>query len=69
MFSIEIYLSVDGKGKMQIGDQVYVVEKGSVMLVARGEFHKVINIDNGKLVFATVFEGDRSSKKYNYNDK
>jgi oxalate decarboxylase/phosphoglucose isomerase-like protein (cupin superfamily) len=45
------------------------VEKGSVILVPRGEFHRVFNSSVEKLVFATVFEGSRTSKKYSYNDK
>lgn len=62
----EVYFFVSGKGRMQIGEQVYDVEKGSVMLVPRGEFHKVINLQNEKLIFAAIFEGSRFSKKYNY---
>lgn len=65
----EIYFFVSGSGKMQIGDQEYYVEKGSVILVPRGEFHRVFNSSVEKLVFATVFEGSRTSKKYSYNDK
>ena len=69
MDASEVYFFTNGRGKMQIGEQDYIVEKGSVMLVPRGEFHKVINSDNEKLVFVTVFEGSRASKKYNYSDK
>ena len=64
--SSEIYFFVEGKGRMQIGARGYEVKKGSVILVPRGEFHRVINLTERKLVFAAVFEGDRSSKKYNF---
>ncbi len=66
MGASEVYFFVDGRGKMQIGMQEYSVKKGSVILVPRGEFHKVINLDKEKLSFVTVFEGSRASKKYNY---
>jgi mannose-6-phosphate isomerase-like protein (cupin superfamily) len=69
MDASEVYFFVDGIGRMRIGEQEYDVKKGSVILVPKGEFHKVSNLDKGKLVFAAVFEGSRSSKKYNYNDK
>ena len=65
----EIYFFVGGKGRMQIGNQEYDVEKGDVMFIPRKEFHKVINPDNDKLIFAAVFEGSRASKRYVYSDK
>ncbi len=63
----EVYFFVEGRGKMKVGEQEYDVSKGSVMLVSRGEFHKVINPQSRKLVFITVFEGTRAAKKYDYN--
>jgi mannose-6-phosphate isomerase-like protein (cupin superfamily) len=65
----EIYFFVDGSGKMQVGRQEYPVEKGSVLVVPRGEFHRVINLSNSTLVFAAVFEGSRESKRYAYDGK
>lgn len=62
----EVYFFIQGKGKMEVGNKEYYVKKGSGILVLNGEFHKVINSDKEKLVFVTVFEGSRSSKKYNY---
>ncbi len=62
----EVYFFIDGRGRMQIGKQEYNVRKGEVLLVQRGEFHKVTNLDKEKLVFVTVFQGNRESKKYNY---
>ena len=53
----EVHFFIDGRGKMKIDKQEYNVEKGSVILVPKGEFHKVINSDKKKLVFVTVFEG------------
>lgn len=65
----EIYFFKKGKGKMQVGDQMYYVIKGSIILVPRGLFHKVINLRTEKLVFVAVFEGKRFSKKYNFKKK
>jgi mannose-6-phosphate isomerase-like protein (cupin superfamily) len=66
MDASEIYFFLDGKGMMEMGDKKYEVKRGSVLVVRRGVFHKVINLGNKKLVFAAVFEGSRSSKKYDY---
>jgi mannose-6-phosphate isomerase-like protein (cupin superfamily) len=65
----EIYFFEEGKGKMQVGDQMYYVIKGSIILVPRGLFHKVINLRTENLVFVTVFEGKRFSKKYDFKKK
>jgi mannose-6-phosphate isomerase-like protein (cupin superfamily) len=65
----EIYFFREGKGKMQVGNQMYYVVKGSIILVPRGLFHKVINLRAEDLVFVTVFEGKRFSKKYNFEKK
>lgn len=69
MGASEVYFFVDGTGKMQIGKQEYHVKKGSVIIVPKGEFHRVINLDKEKLIFVTVFKGNRAWKKYNYSDK
>jgi mannose-6-phosphate isomerase-like protein (cupin superfamily) len=65
----EIYFFVEGNGRMRIGNREYDVEKGSVLLIPRGEYHKVSNLGNEKLLFVTVFEGDRSSKNYNFENQ
>ena len=67
MDASEVYFFVDGRGKMQVGKQEYDVKKGNVILVHRGQFHKVINLSNQKLIFVTVFEGTRTSKRYQYS--
>ncbi|MFQ5941266.1 MAG: cupin domain-containing protein [Nitrososphaerales archaeon] len=62
----EVYFFIDGRGRMQIDKEEYDLKKGNFLLVPRGEFHKVTNSGKEKLIFVTVFEGSRSSKKYNY---
>jgi UDPglucose 6-dehydrogenase len=64
----EIYFFREGRGKMQVGVQMHYVTQGTVIIVSRGEFHKVINLGTEKLIFVAVFEGKRSSKKYNFKN-
>jgi len=62
----EIYFFISGSGRMQVGIEQYYVEKGSLLFVPGGEFHKVINLSKERLVFGAVFQGDRYSKRYKY---
>jgi quercetin dioxygenase-like cupin family protein len=62
----EIYFFKGGKGKMQVDGQVHYVTQGAVIIVPRGKFHKVINLGLETLTFVAVFEGKRSSKKYDF---
>ncbi len=62
----EVYFFVTGTGKMKVGKQEFSVGKGTVTLVPRGEFHKVVNQGNEELEFVTIFEGNRDSKRYDY---
>lgn len=64
----EIYFFREGKGKMQVGDQMSYVTNGSVIIVHRGEFHKVINLGTEKLGFIAIFEGKRFSKAYDFKN-
>lgn len=52
----EFYMFLKGHGKMQVGDKVYKVKEGDVVLVKKGLFHKVFNRCNRNLVFVCVFE-------------
>jgi mannose-6-phosphate isomerase-like protein (cupin superfamily) len=65
----EVYFFTQGDGKMQVGNRTYYVGQGSVIIVPRSEFHKVINLGEQKLIFIAVFEGKRFSKNYDYENK
>ena len=65
----EVYFFTQGEGKMQVGNRTYHVGQGSVIIVPRSEFHKVINLGEEKLIFVAVFEGKRFSKNYSYQNK
>ena len=60
----EVYIFTQGIGKMVVGTNTYNVEKGSIVLIPDGEFHKVWNTrdyDNGEdLIFVCVFDGNRN---------
>lgn len=57
----EIYIFIEGSGKMQIGDETFPVAKGDVVLIPAGKFHKVFNPDGpGDLKFFCIFEKYKS---------
>ena len=56
----EVYFFVKGHGEMQIDDERFKVEKGDVVCINDGEFHKVFNTSHIALVFLCVFEGGRN---------
>jgi len=57
----EVYFFVDGEGSMLIGDKRSGVKNGDIMLIPRGDFHRVFNRSKHDLKFVCVFEkyGDR----------
>lgn len=52
----EVYVFIDGDGSMEIGQQTFKVKSGDLMLVPRGDFHKVYNKGNKTLSFWAIFE-------------
>jgi mannose-6-phosphate isomerase-like protein (cupin superfamily) len=57
----EVYFFISGQGAIQIDNDLYQVEAGSVMLIPDGVFHKVFNrSDAASLYFVCVFDGKRS---------
>ena len=66
IFSLRIcsWLRISSKGKMIVGENTYNVEKGSIVLIPDGAFHKVWNtspfVANDDLEFICVFDGGRN---------
>ena len=62
----EVYIFTQGIGKMVVGTNTYNVEKGSIVLIPDGDFHKVWNTSSyeisgyGDLEFICVFDGKRN---------
>ncbi len=56
----EVYFFVYGKGSMQVGDDLYHVQAGDIMLIPDGLFHKVWNTGQSDLIFNCVFDGKRN---------
>jgi|TARA_R110000803_G_C11863873_1_gene307533 quercetin dioxygenase-like cupin family protein len=54
----EVYYFVKGGGTMQLGDEVFEVVAGDVILIKGGLFHKV-NAHADGCYFVCVFEGKR----------
>ena len=63
----EVYF-FHGYGKMQLGEKTFGVSPGSIVLIPKGTFHKVINHHtNHACMFICVFEKyDRISDTANY---
>lgn len=51
----EVYIFVEGRGILTIGDRNHVVEEGVVKYIPQGLFHKVNNTEERALIFLSVF--------------
>ena len=62
----EVYIFMEGEGKMVVGSNTYIVKPGDTILIPDGEFHKVWNTADenlgefGDLEFICVFDGGRN---------
>jgi len=59
----EVYVFVQGWGKMIVGDEdsePFNVGPGSVVLIPDGAFHRVINDGDQNMLFNCVFQGTRN---------
>ncbi len=56
----EVYFFMYGRGSIQVGDDMYEVEGGDIVLIPDGLFHKVWNTGESDLVFNCVFDGKRN---------
>ena len=59
----EVYIFVQGSGKMVVGnedDVPFDVSGGDIVLIPDGAFHKVINSGWMNLIFNCVFDGKRN---------
>jgi|TARA_B100001939_G_C16880046_1_gene590495 mannose-6-phosphate isomerase-like protein (cupin superfamily) len=55
----EIYFFISGQGTMTIDERSFEVNKGDVVLIPDGAFHKVSNTGHLGLYFVCVFNGER----------
>ena len=57
----EVYYFISGEGSIQIDNDLYNAEPGSVFLIPDGAFHKVFNkSDTEPVYFVCVFDGKRN---------
>ena len=59
----EVYIFVQGRGKMVVGDETdepFAVSAGDIVLIPDGAFHRVINDGDVNLLFNCVFDGNRN---------
>ena len=58
----EVYVFIDGQGRMEIDGESFSVKGGDVVAVPGGKFHKVFNQGESVLSFWSIFEkyGDRN---------
>lgn len=52
----EIYIFIDGKGIMEVGEKTIKVKTDDIVLVKAGDFHRVHNKTKKILKFWTIFE-------------
>lgn len=52
----EVYVFIDGKGRIEIGEERTSVKGGDVVAIPGGKFHKVFNEGEGILSFWSIFE-------------
>jgi mannose-6-phosphate isomerase-like protein (cupin superfamily) len=52
----EVYLFIQGQGKMQLGDEEFEVRGGDIVPIPDGVFHRVFNPTSRFLKFFCVFE-------------
>ncbi len=61
--SDEVYIFIDGQGIMEMGEQRLKVKNGDLILMPRGNFHRVHNQGEEILSFWAIFEKYRGREK------
>ena len=56
----EVYIFTSGKGVMYLDLEEFPVQKGDVVVIEDGQFHRVENPNNEPLKFLRVFQGKRN---------
>jgi mannose-6-phosphate isomerase-like protein (cupin superfamily) len=63
----EVYFFLKGRGKMQLGEDIFEVKADDIILIPQGKFHKVYNDMHFPMEFICVFEKyDRESDVAKY---
>jgi len=52
----EVYIVMDGCGKLQMDAKEFEIETGDIVLIKGGVFHKTFNTSDEDLVFLCIFE-------------
>jgi mannose-6-phosphate isomerase-like protein (cupin superfamily) len=52
----EVYICLEGKGIIQIDKEKFPFKKNDIITIDQGSFHKVINTQNQKLKFISIFQ-------------
>ena len=56
----EVYFFVAGSGEMEVGEESFFVNRGDIVLIPDGAFHRVHNPTDKDLIFNCVFDGKRN---------
>ncbi|TSC91249.1 MAG: hypothetical protein G01um10142_64 [Parcubacteria group bacterium Gr01-1014_2] len=59
----EVYVFIDGKGRIEVKEEIIPVKGGDVVAVPGGKLHKVFNEGKGILSFWSIFEKYESRGK------
>jgi quercetin dioxygenase-like cupin family protein len=52
----EVYLLVEGKGQIQLDNEKQEIVSGDIIIVPRGAWHRIFNLDNSNLTFLSLFK-------------
>ena len=52
----EVYVCLDGVGEMEVDTEHFKFEKGDVVVIPQGAFHRVYNTSKKELKFLAIFE-------------
>jgi len=52
----EVYFCLEGNGEMEVDNERFKFEKGDVVVIPQGAFHRVYNTSKKELKFLAIFE-------------
>tara|TARA_R100000742_G_C4237168_1_gene57548 strand:- start:211 stop:567 length:357 start_codon:yes stop_codon:yes gene_type:complete len=63
----EVYFFMKGRGRMQLGEEIFEVKAEDIVLIPQGKFHRVFNDMHFPMEFICVFQKyDRNSDTAKY---
>jgi quercetin dioxygenase-like cupin family protein len=57
----EAYYIIKGQGRILVGDAMHSIKAKDFILIPKGDFHRVYNNDDSKLVFLCIFRKNQEN--------